>query len=381
MRRILEHLREKEGVMLALIERLVNIDSGTYCKAGIDSCGAIIAGELEALGFETSTVPETERGDHLRAERPGKGDKTLFLSAHLDTVYPAGTAAARPFRIEDGLAFGPGVGDIKGGVVVMLFALQALRDLGLETPPISLFLTSDEEIGSVLGRPHIEEIARRSSWAIVMEPSSEPGSVGVRRWGLGSFYLRIQGRAAHVLKPGGGGVNACRELALKILALESLSDPVRGVKVSVNLVRGGRSRQVSAAEARADIDVRVRHSADMEAVETAVRRVAGTPILPGVSLELEGKLTRPPLEPSPETEKLILLAKEAAAEIGMDLNPIEEYGGSDGCFTAALGVATLDGMGPLTHDMCGDEERIEIASLVPRTALMAGIIARLARLS
>jgi glutamate carboxypeptidase len=377
MENVRDYLRVKRDEMLALIERLVNIDSGSYCKEGIDACGRIVGDELEALGFKCSTIPEVDRGNPVRAERPGKGNKTLFLSAHLDTVFPVGTAAQRPFRIAGELAYGPGVGDMKGGIVQMLYALKVLRDLDLSTPPISIFLTGDEEIGSVLGRPYIEEIARRSSWVLVMEPSSKPGSVGIRRWGLGSFYLRIYGRAAHVLNPDSDGVNACRELALKLLALESLSDPVRGLKVSVNLVRGGRSRQVTAAEALADIDVRVRDSARMEEVVAMVRAVAGTPILPGIRIELEGQLTRPPLEPNPETERLLGLATEVARKIGMDLHPIEEYGGSDGCFTAVLGVATLDGMGPLTYDMCGDEERIEIASLVPRTALMAGIMSRL----
>jgi glutamate carboxypeptidase len=378
MENILNNLRVGEKDMLALIERLVNIDSGSFYKKGIDECGRIIGEELEALGFGVSRITEAGHGDHIRAERPGKGSKRLFLSAHLDTVFPEGTAAKRPFRVQDGLAYGPGVGDIKGGIVQMLYALKVLRDLRLDAPPVTVFLTGDEETGSVRGRPHIEEIARQSSWVIVMEPSSAPGSIGVRRWGLGSFYLTIHGRAAHVLKPDSDGINACRELALKILTLESMSDPVKGVKISVNLVSGGRSRQVTAAEARADIDVRVRDSARMREVEDMVRRVAGTPVLPGIRLDLEGKLTRPPLEPNPGTERLLKLASEVAEQIGMDLNPMEEYGGSDGCFTAALGVATLDGMGPLTYDMCGDEERIEISSLVPRTALMAGIVARLA---
>jgi glutamate carboxypeptidase len=378
MENILNNLRAGEKDMLALIERLVNIDSGSFYKKGIDECSRIIGEELEALGFDVSRITEAGHGDHIRAERSGKGSKRLFLSAHLDTVFPEGTAAKRPFRVQDGLAYGPGVGDIKGGIVQMLYALKALRDLGLDAPPVTVFLTGDEETGSVRGRPHIEEIARESSWVIVMEPSSAPGSIAVRRWGLGSFYLTIHGRAAHVLKPDSDGVNACRELALKILTLESMSDPVKGVKISVNLVSGGRSRQVTAAEARADIDVRVRDSARMREVEDMVRHVAGTPVLPGIRIDLEGKLTRPPLEPNHETERLLKLASEVAGQIGMDLNPMEEYGGSDGCFTASLGVATLDGMGPLTYDMCGDEERIEISSLVPRTALMAGIVARLA---
>ncbi len=378
-RDILEAVRAREPEMLALLESLVNMDSGSYCKEGIDACGRMLANELKSLGFETSIVTESECGSHVRGDRVGKGTRRLFLSAHLDTVFPEGTAAANPFRIEGAYAYGPGVGDIKGGIVQMLYALKVLQDLEHDTPPISVFLTGDEEIGSIRGRPYIEEIARRSSWVLVMEPSSRPGSVAVRRWGLGSFYLTIHGRPAHVLKPDSEGINACRELALKILALEGLSDPVAGVKVSVNLVRGGRSRQVTAAEARADIDVRVRDAARMEAVEAAVRKVAGTPILPGIRIDLQGKLTRPPLEPNAGTEQLLQVARAVAGEIDMDLDPIEEYGGSDGCFTSALGIATLDGLGPLTYDMCGDNERIEVESLSPRTALLAGIVSKLAR--
>lgn len=379
MERIRSFLKGKQDEMLALLERLVNIDSGSFYKEGIDACGRIIGKELDALGFTIQVIPEAERGSHIRADREGQGGERLFLSAHLDTVFPVGTAAVRPFRVEDGgLAYGPGVGDIKGGIVQMLYALKALRETGLATPPISVFLTGDEEIGSVRGRPYIEDLARQSAWAIVMEPSSAPGSVGVRRWGLGSFYMTIYGKAAHVLNPESSGVNACRELALKILAIESLSDTLRGIKVSVNLVSGGRSRQVTAAEARAEIDVRVRDAALMNQVEAQLRQVAGNPSLPGICIELEGKLTRPPMEPNANTEALLHLATEVARELGMDLIPMEEYGGSDGCFTAALGLATLDGMGPLCYDMCGDNEHIEIASLVPRTALLAGIIRQLA---
>ncbi len=376
---ILEALQQKTHEMLPLIEHLVNIDSGTLYKAGVDRCGAIVADALRELGFVVSTIPETDRGNHLLAERSGSGTKRLFLSAHLDTVCPEGTVARRPFRVDGDLAFGPGVGDMKGGIVQMLYALRVLRETGMETPPISVFLTGDEEMGSVRGRPHIEALAKRSAWVLVMEPSSKPGSVAVRRWGIGSFSCTFRGIGAHVLNPHGIGVNACRELALKILALESLSDPVQGVKVSVNLVSGGRSRQVTAAEAKADVDVRVRDSAQMEEVEARVRTVASTPILPGITTDVSGGMTRPPLEPNAGTETLLRVAEEAAREIGIELMPMEEYGGSDGCFTAALGVPTLDGLGPLTHDMCGDQECIEISSLAPRTALLAGIIARLAR--
>jgi glutamate carboxypeptidase len=380
MKEIRRYLEEHRGGMLALLERVVNIDSGSYCKPGVDRCGEIWREELAGLGFSTETVVETACGNHVRAERPGRGPRRLFLSAHIDTVCPEGTAAKRPFRIDEaGLAYGPGVGDMKGGVVQMIWALRALRDLGRDTPPISVFLTGDEELGSVRGRPHIEAIARRTDHCLVFEASTAPGVIGTRRWGVGAYYVTILGHAAHVLDPGTPGVNASRELAFKILALEGLSDPVRGVKVSVNLVRGGTSRQVTASEARADVDVRMREVASMAALDARVREVAGRPVLPGIAIEVTGGLSRPPMEPNARTDAFLALATDVGREIGIEVRPIEKMGGSDGCFTAALGVATLDAMGPLCHDICGETERIEVSSLVPRTQLIAGIVERLAR--
>lgn len=378
MQEALKFLQEKEREMLALLERLVNIDSGTYCVQGVNECGSIIARELGKLGFKTETVPEKDFGNHIRAMRPGAGTKQVFISAHLDTVSAPGTAAARPFRREGKLAFGPGVGDMKGGIVQMIYAFKALQHANQQTPSLSVFLTADEEVGSVLGRPHIEELARRSTHVMVMEPCSKPTSIAVRRWGIGSFYLTVHGRAAHVLKPDSDGLNASRELAFKILALESLTDTQRGVKVSVNLVEGGRSRQVTAAQAFAAIDVRIRGAALTGEVEEQVRHVAGSPILPGIGIELRGAMTRPPMEPNARTESFLHLANDVAESLGFQLEACEEYGGSDGCFASALGVATLDALGPVCHDMCGDNESIEVPSLIQRAALLAGIIKRLA---
>jgi glutamate carboxypeptidase len=377
MEKIRAYLQGKQKEMLQLLERLVDIDSGSYCKEGVNACGDIISDELSILGFQTEKIPEEHWGSHVRAERPGQGSKRLLLSAHLDTVCPAGTVARRPFRIAGDLAYGPGVGDMKGGIVQMIFALKALRELKRDTPPISVFLTGDEEVGSVRGRPHIEAEARRSAWALVMESSMTPGVVVVRRWGVGAFYLTLHGKGAHVLDPDTVGVNAVRELALKILALEGLNDVLRGLKVSVNLVRGGTSRQVTASEARADIDVRIRDSKHLATIEESVRKIGATPVLPGIEIEFRGQITRPPMEMNPHTERLLQLAAETGRDLGIEVTPGERTAGSDGCFTAALGVATLDSMGPLCHEICGENERIEIGSLLPRTSLLAGLIQRL----
>jgi len=379
MEKIREYLSIKKGEMLHLLERLVNIDSGSYCKEGIDSCGQILAEELRALGFKVEVIREKDSGNHVWAERSGKGGRRLFLSGHLDTLRPYGTVARFPFHADGNFAYGPGVGDMKGGLVQLIYSLKALQDLGRETPQISVFLTGDEELGSVKGRPYIEKESRRSNWALIMESSVAPEIIVVRRWGVGAFYLVIHGKAAHVLDQNMAGVNACSELALKILTLENLSDIHEGVKVSVNLVHGGTSRQVTASEARADIDVRVRDAINMEKIEEKVRKIAETSILQGVRIELKGGLTRPPMEPNQNTEIFFNLAKEVGYEIGMNLNTGMKAGGSDGCFTSALGVATLDGMGPLCYDLCSETERIELNDLISKGLLTAGIIQRLAK--
>jgi glutamate carboxypeptidase len=232
----------------------------------------------------------------------------------------------RPFRIADGLAHGPGLGDMKGGTVQMLYALKALHALGRETPPISVFLTSDEEVGSARGRAHIEEIARRSDSCLVFEASVSPGSIGIRRWGTGAYYVTIHGHAAPVLDPATPGANATRELALKILALESLSDPVRGVKVSVNLVRGGTSRQVTAPEARADVDVRLRGHEQVAVVDARVRDVAGRASLPGISIEVAGGMSRPPMQPTASHGRVALARDRGGARDRHRRRPDREDG-------------------------------------------------------
>jgi glutamate carboxypeptidase len=377
MEKIHEYLHGKKSEMLRLLERLVNIDSGSYYKEGIDACGQILADDLYNLGFQVEVIVETNCGNHVKAERSGKGMKRLFLSGHLDTVHPSGTAARFPFRVDGNLAYGPGVGDMKAGIVQAIYALRALNDLGLETPPISVFLTGDEELGSVRGRPYIEQEAKRSEWVLVMESSLDPERIVVERWGVGAFYLKIFGKAAHVMDTKAVGVNACHELALKILALEGLSDPLNGIKVSVNLVRGGISRQMTAPGANADIDVRMRDLVQMGPVEQRVRQTAGTPSLPGVQVEIEGGITRPPMQMNMNTERLLNLVKEIGREIGIEIRPGSKPGGSDGCFTAALGIATLDGIGPVCHDLYSDRESIEVSSLMTRTLLTAMTIHRL----
>ncbi len=378
---VIDYLETHRADMLDLLGRLVNIDSGTYDKAGVDRVGAVVRQELESLGFTFRVVERDEGGNHLVGTRSGDGRGRLLLAIHLDTVCPKGSAADRPFTVTRDRATGPGVADMKGGVAQMIYALKALRAANATgLPALTVVCTGDEEIGTPTGRPVVEAEAKGCDWAFVFEPGRADGSLVAGRWAVGAFYLTITGRTAHVANMTDPGVNACTELAHKVLALEGLTDLERGIKVSVNLVQGGTARQVAAEKATAHIDVRVRSQADADRVAARVKEIALAPVTKGVELRLDGRITRPAMEATPASAALLKVATEVGQEIGMTLGTVISAGGSDGSFTANMGVPTLDGLGPIGHEVCSTREWADVSSLVPRTALVALTAARLGRL-
>jgi glutamate carboxypeptidase len=268
---------------------------------------------------------------------------------------------------------------MKGGIVQMIMALRVLRDLGYEPlPDLTLFGTGDEELGSVRGRPHIEREGRQCQYVLVFEPARPDGSYVARRWALAAFYLDIQGKPAHLGDPTQQGINANVELAHKILALDALHDLAAGRIVAVNLIQGGIARQTVAPHATAHIDVRANTTVGIEDLAPCVEAILRQPHLPGIKLSVRGGISRPALEPNPGSEKLFQMVTEIAASVGVKATRRETRGGGDGSFLAALGLPTLDGMGPIGHQNCTPQEYIEIDSLVPRTAIIALMLARLA---
>jgi glutamate carboxypeptidase len=362
--------------LVETLEALVGAESPTTDKAAVDRCVAEAERRLVAVGARAVRLPQTQVGDHLRAEF-GSGPDQILLLGHLDTVWPVGQLERMPLRRDSGRLFGPGTYDMKGGVAIAMLAARAVSGARPALPiRLVLLLTSDEETGSATSRSVIEEEARHSCAVLVFEPALPGGAVKTARKGCGNFAITVTGVAAHAGIEPGRGANAVHELAEQILSLERLQDPGRGVSVSVNLIRGGTRTNVVADAAQAEMDVRATTIEDAVRVETAIRSLR--PHRPGTSLSVVGGFERPPLERTPEVARLYDVARRVAAELGMDLAEGSSGGGSDGNFTAALGVPTLDGLGAVGDGAHALHEHVDVDSLAPRAALAAGLMARIA---
>lgn len=365
--------------MLELIERLVNLESGSRDTAGVNAVCDVLGAELGQLGFDVERRPMAECGDQLVGLKRLGGQGRLLILGHADTVWPEGTTREWPFSMRDGRATGPGVGDMKGGLVMALFALRELFDAGFDDlESIRFFVVPDEELGSIHSRPQIEAAAMQSDWTLVLEPGRPGGGVVTARGALGAFSLHAHGQDAHCAVNYRKGASAVRELAQKVAPLEALSDPDAGSVINVGVFKGGVAKQIIPGEAHMDIDLRARTDANALVLNDAIRRIAADARDPRVKVELTGKLTRPAFT-AERNRALCALAKSVAKELDLGIFEVEPTGGgSDGNFAAALGVPTLDGLGPVTEDICTPTETIDIASLADRGALFCGIVQRLA---
>jgi glutamate carboxypeptidase len=369
-----EYLFAKTDEMLALLAEWVNCDSPTPDREAVNVMGDLLAQAFRNAGATVEKLPQREVGDQLLATW-GEGPGQILLLCHFDTVWPLGEAARRPFKITGERAVGPGIYDMRGGIVVGLYALKALRAVEF-TPSRRLvfLLTSDEEMGSRASRERIEEEARRSDYVLVLEPSRQ-GGVTTARKGVGRFSLKVSGRAAHSGVEPQKGVNALEELAHQILRLQRMNDFRRGVTVSVGLADGGSRVNVVPAEAWAEIDLRVPTREDGERMTQAILGL--TPVLKGAGLEVSGGVVRPPWAPTPEDQALYQRARQVGERLGMEVEETTSGGGSDANFTAALGVPTLDGLGVAGGGAHSVDEWIEIDSLPRRAALLAELIMEL----
>jgi glutamate carboxypeptidase len=321
---------------------------------------------------------QRERGNHVRADLwlgRGRPSGQILILGHLDTVYPLGTLKKMPFRVANGRAWGPGTFDMKGGLTIALAAVDALQALGTCPRKKFAFLwTSDEETGSFSSRHPIETTARKSDAVFVLEPSfGLEGRFKTQRKGVGEAQLMVRGRSAHAGIDPERGVNAVHEISLQIARLMKLNNPRRGITVQANVVQGGTVTNVVADRALARIDVRATHAADAAVVNR--RLYAIRPILPGAKIEVHGGVNRPPMERSPGSRKLFRHARELACEMKLDLNEASTGGGSDGNFTAALGIPTLDGMGAVGDGAHSPKEHVVIRGLLEHAALLAGLLA------
>jgi glutamate carboxypeptidase len=376
---LLDWLRQREAAMTQLLGQFVRAESPSFDKVAVDKFGRIVAAEWKRRGAIVTLLPQKRRGDHIRAVLDPAGKRAsgqILVLGHLDTVYATGTIAQIPFRVSQGRAWGPGVFDMKAGLVIALFAVDALAAAGFVPEKRIVFLwTSDEEIGSHTSRAVIEREARRSDAVLVLEPALGPeGKVKTGRKGVGEFEISVTGRAAHAGLNPGDGINAIEEIALQVARIRKWNQPRRGITVNAGVIEGGTRSNVVPERARVLIDVRASRPADMRSLER--KFLALRPILKGAKLHVAGGFNRPPMERK-MSAALFAEARALSKEMGITLGEAFVGGASDGNFTAALGIPTLDGLGAIGEGAHTPEENVVLRSLPERAALLAGSLANL----
>ena len=360
--------RPERTAMIAALERLVVAESPSLDKARCDACADEVTGLFrQRIGVSAIRHRRPDAGDHLEI-RIGEGSEPIVLLCHHDTVWPEGTLARLPFRIDGDRLTGPGSYDMKAGIVEAAFALEHARP----KRPVVVLSTSDEEIGSASSRMLIEETARHAVAVLVLEPAASGGAIKTARKGIADFVLEVVGRAAHAGVEPEKGVSAIEELAHQVLALRALADPASGTTVNVGVVHGGTRPNVVAAQARAEIDVRFTRASEAERIVAAIRGLQ--PRLEGAGLRISGGVDRPPMERSPGVVRLAQLAQRLAGDVGFRLTETSTGGASDGNFTAAIGVPTLDGLGPDGGGAHADSEHLLVESWLQRTQLLRLLI-------
>jgi glutamate carboxypeptidase len=375
---IISHLQPRLDTFVTELGQLSEMECGTYDKNGVDAVGRVLRARLQASQAETEVHPDGDLGDSLVARWRGSGGVRLLLIGHLDTVYPPGWTADHPFSIDGDRARGPGTADMKAGVLAGLYAVEALLATGFDRfAEIAYILNSDEEIGSPSSTGLIRREAHGRDAVLVLEAGRANGNIVSARKGLAPFDLTVMGRAAHAGVEPQAGRSAILELANQTVALHKLNDHERGITVNVGVVEGGTRRNVVAAEATAKIDVRARTVADLESTISAMYALAAQPTVADTTVILRGGIDKPPMERTAATERLIAWCEEAAADAGFAVRDTATGGGSDGNTTAAMGVPTLDGLGPVGGGAHSPDEWVSIPSIVPRVAMLAGLMVRI----
>lgn len=375
LRPLLADLRAGRDAMTALLRELASVESPSREPASQEAMFAILARELAGCGFRSRRIEGRRTGGQLLAvpEDRKRGRPFQLLLGHTDTVWPPGTLDRMPVDARDGVMRGPGVFDMKGGLVQAVFALKALRDHGFrpDVTPV-LFLTSDEEIGSPESRRHVVRLARRAERAYVLEPALGPaGALKTARKGTGSFVVHVTGRGAHVGLDPEQGASAIQELASVVQRLHALSELDRGVTVNVGEVEGGIRPNVVAPRARATVDVRVPTPEDGRQLESTIRELEAS--TPGTRLEVEGGMDRPPMERTPRNRRLWEAAREAARRLDLEVEEGTAGGASDGNFTS-VHTATLDGLGAVGGGAHAETEHVELERMPERAALLAALL-------
>lgn len=375
MKEFLDYAENNAGDILGTLKTMVELESFTSDKQGTDALSDYLIQRLRELGAETTVIPQDQVGNHVVADIEG-GEGRIMLLCHMDTVWPKGTIEKRPFTVKEGLAYGPGILDMKAGIAIALHALETLRTHGMQPKhKIKIVLNSDEETGSTSSRQLIEEEARKSDQVFCLEPGAgKKGALKTGRKGVGMFQVKVTGKAAHAGNEPEKGISAIEEMAHQILRLHSLTDFSRGTTVNVGVLQGGAVRNQVAAFAEALVDLRVTTTAEAVRVEREI--LNASPVLNDALVEVTGSLNRPPMERTESTAMMLNWVKEFADPLGIHLEETQVGGGSDAQFVAALGIPVLDGMGGVGEGPHADHENIVVSELPRRVALLASIMAQ-----
>jgi glutamate carboxypeptidase len=368
---------------LADLRELVDIDCGSYTKTGVDVAGRWVTDRLTSLGAHVTAHRHAELGDTVVADfDSGAPGPTLMLIGHLDTVFEVGTAAERPFSTRGDRAYGPGVSDMKSGLLSGLHAIASLQEVtGSNRWPSAgrlVFVANpDEEIGSPTSTPIIKELAQEADVALILESARANGALVTARKGMLSLRLSLAGQAAHAGVEPEKGRSAVLEAAHKTVALHALNGHWNGVTVNVGVINGGTRPNIVAPGAALAVDIRASRAADLVEVEAAARAIAQTSTVDGVTATVEVTMRWAPMEPSGASAGLTSLAIDLGADLGLDVGTAQTGGASDGNTTAAMGVPTLDGLGPVGGGAHSPDEYLDLESVVPRTTLLAALLSAL----
>jgi glutamate carboxypeptidase len=369
----LKYFESRLPALVQSIREFVEIESPSDNKPAGDRMGSILADKFESIGGRPRIHPATDFADNVQIDFPGRENKPVLLLGHFDTVYSIGTLAGMPCHISGDRLHGPGVLDMKSGIALMFYAIEALKAWHGTLPrPVTVFLVSDEEVGSHSSRAITESLARKSAGVLVLEPAAGRGAVKTARKGVGEYFLNVKGIASHAGLDPGKGHSAIVELSRQITAMSKFNNLKQGISVNPGIIRGGTRTNVVAAEAEVEIDVRIKQRKQATALDRKLRSLK--PFDKHCKLAMEGGINRMPMERTAGVAALYEKARAIAKQIDWDLEEAAVGGGSDGNFTAGIGIPTLDGMGGSGTGAHAVHEHILISELPQRALLLAGMI-------
>ena len=378
MSTLISYFQTLEPQMIEWLKNLINTDSPSNDKLALDTLARNLGEQLSNDGGTVETIPNNLGGNHLIARFAGHSNdlKPILILGHLDTVWDKGEARRRPARLEGGKIFGPGAFDMRGGITLILAMVRYLSHKKSHIKrPFTILFDSDEEVGTPTARTLIESEAKKCAVTLVLEPCITGGALKTSRKGVGTFKITASGLAAHAGIDYHNGVSAIQEVAYQILELYNLNDFDRGTTVNPGVIRGGSRSNVVADRAEIEVDVRVKTISEGKRLVQKINSLQTK--LKGTAIKIEGSLNRPPLERTKQVIQLFQRAHQLATELGIELREGSTGGGSDGCFTAAMGISTLDGLGPDGSGAHALDEHVVLESLVPRAALLTHLVLNL----